>query len=51
MTMQFSHRVSLLLAAATISGIKLGHLAGQSCFKTYNNHTKQNLIYLRHAEE
>lgn len=29
--MLFSHSVSLVLLAATMSGMKLGHLSGQSC--------------------
>jgi len=32
MAMQFSQIVSLVLAAATRSGMKLVHFAGQSCF-------------------
>ena len=30
-TMQFSHSISLVLDAPTMSGMKLGHLCGQSC--------------------
>ena len=32
--MQFSHSVSLVLAAATRSVMKVGHLWGHSCFST-----------------
>lgn len=34
--MQFSHIVSLLFAAERRSGIKVLHLTGHSCFKTWN---------------
>ncbi len=32
--MEFSHSGSLVLDAATMSGMKVGHLCGQSCFNT-----------------
>jgi len=32
--MLFSHSPSFVLLAPTISGIKLGHRCGQSCFNT-----------------
>ena len=34
MTIEFSHKGSLVLDAATMSGMNEGHLCGQSCFST-----------------
>ena len=45
MTMQFSQRVSLLLAAETRSGINLGHRAGHSCFNTWT--TSNTIVKLQ----
>lgn len=37
--MEFSHKGSLVLDAATMSGMNDGHLCGQSCFNTCNANT------------
>ena len=43
---QFSHNYSLIFAAPTKSGIKLGHLCGQSCLTIC---TKTLLIFVTYA--
>lgn len=47
MCMQFSHSVSLLFAAATRSGTKLGQRAGHSCFSTPTSAMFSLLMYAR----
>lgn len=44
MTMEFSHNGSLVLEAATMSGMKVGHLCGQSCFNTYSSNVHEYIF-------